>query len=112
LGEKHLDQSKSSGYDLWLTVGGLTARVDGTPDEHLLWVGRKKLKIGDQVEIRVCKVVVADSPQESSPAASKKQERLQYKLVKSQYMKLRKKFEKPRANKTLHRTRKSGASMS
>jgi hypothetical protein len=98
-------KANPSDYDLWLTVGGLTARVDGTPDEHLLWVGRKKLKIGDKVEIRVCKVAVADYPEESSPAESKKQERLQYKLVKSQYMKLRKKFEKQRANKTLQRTR-------
>lgn len=93
------------GYDLWLSVGGLTGRVDGTPDEHLRWVGHKKLKIGDRVNIRVRKVAVADSPIESSPANSEKQGRLQYKLVKSQYMKLRKKYEKPRAKKSVKRTR-------
>ncbi len=34
------------GYDLRLSVGGLTCRVDGTPDEHIHWVGHKKLKTG------------------------------------------------------------------
>ena len=97
-------KANKKGYDLWLTVGGLTGRIDGTPDEHLRWVGRKRLKIGDRVDIRVRKVAVADFPVESSPAASVKQERLQYKLVKAQYMKLRKKYEKPRANKLAKRT--------
>jgi hypothetical protein len=93
------------GYDLWLTVGGLTGRVDGTPDEHLRWVGHKKLKIGDRVEIRVRKATSTDSPVESTPTESKEQERFQYKWAKSQYMKLRKKYEKPRANKLVKRTR-------
>ena len=64
---------------MWLTVGGLTGRTDGTPDEHLRWVGHKKLKIGDRVEIRVRKATVADSPKESTSKESKdEQERFQY----------------------------------
>jgi hypothetical protein len=98
-------ETHAKGYDLWLTVGGLTDRADGTPNEHLRWVGHKKLKIGDRVEIRVRKATTADSPIESTPAESKEQERFQYKWAKSQYMKLRKKYEKPRANKLVKRTR-------
>jgi len=98
-------KARGKGNDLWLTVGGLTDRADGSPNEHLRWVGHKKLKIGDRVEIRICKATVADSPVDSTPSESKEQERFQYKWAKSQYMKLRKKYEKPRANKLVKRTR-------
>jgi hypothetical protein len=98
-------KAHGKGYDLWLTAGGLTGRTDGTPDEHLRWVRHKKLKIGDRVEIRVRKTSTAESPVESTPTESKEQERFQYKWAKSQYMKLRKKYEKPRANKLVKRTR-------
>lgn len=92
-------KAHKNGYDLSLTVGGLTGRVDGTPNEHLSWVGHKRLKVGDRIEIRVRKATSADSPIESTPSRSKEQERFQYKWAKSLYMKLRKKYEKPRANK-------------
>lgn len=107
LGKKTSKGKKANGkaYDLWLTVGGLTDRADGTPNEHLRWVGHKKLKIGDRVEIRVRKAATADLPIETTPAESKETERFQYKWAKSQYLKLRKKYEKPRANKLVKRTR-------
>jgi len=106
LGKKASRGKKAhSSNDLWLSVGGLTDRADGSPNEHLRWVGHKKLKIGDRVEIRVRKATTADLPIETTPAESKEQERFQYKWAKSQYMKLRKKYEKPRANKLVKRTR-------
>ena len=107
LGKKASRGKKAHGKsnDLWLTVGGLTDRADGSLNEHLRWVAHKKLKIGDRVEIRICKATVADSPVDTTPTDSKEQERFQYKWAKSQYMKLRKKYEKPRANKLVKRTR-------
>ena len=86
-------------YDLRLTVGGLTGRVDGTLDEYQNWITHKKLKVGDRVEIRVRKVALADSPVDSTPTSPEQEERLQYKWAKSQYLKLRKKYEQPKAHK-------------
>ena len=95
------------GYDLWLTVGGLTGRKGGVPDDHLRWTDMKKLKVGDEILVRVCRVKVADPPIEAKPVDPKRAERAEreeFKWVKSRYMKLRRKYERTRANSALQGT--------
>jgi hypothetical protein len=104
LGKKTSDPRHSKGYRLSLYVGGLTGRNEGINAENLQWIMPKKLKVGDRVEIRVCKSTTADAPIETTPVDVEKQERLHYKGVKMAYMKLRKKFEKKRV-KPLKKTR-------
>ena len=53
-------------YDMELTVGGLTSRPEGIPDEHLEWIERT-LKPGDVVTVKVLEASVADAPTGSMP---------------------------------------------
>jgi hypothetical protein len=53
-------------YDIELTVGGLTSRAEGTPDEHLDWM-RRTLKPGDVVTVRLVEAKAADAPTASMP---------------------------------------------
>ena len=48
-------------YDIELTVGGLTSRAEGSPNEHLDWI-RRALKTGDVVTVRLVEPNVADAP--------------------------------------------------
>lgn len=51
--------------DLWLTVGGLTRRAKGAGDEHLRWLGHKRLRVGDKITVRV---VQTDRPDKHKAA--------------------------------------------
>lgn len=87
------------GYDLHLSVGGLTGRQGEIPDEHLRWEEMKKLKVGDEVVIRIRRVTVADPPKKVRAADSmriERNERQEFKWVKSRYLKLRRKYERTR----------------
>jgi hypothetical protein len=53
-------------YDIELTVGGLTSRAEGSPDEHLDWI-RRALKTGDVVTVRLFETDAADAPIGSMP---------------------------------------------
>jgi len=53
-------------HDIEFTVGGLTSRTDGTPDEHLDWI-KRTLKTGDVVTVRVVEANTADAPIDSMP---------------------------------------------
>ena len=53
-------------YDMELTVGGLTSRGEGSPDEHLDWITRA-LKTGDVVTVRLVEAETADAPIGSMP---------------------------------------------
>ena len=82
--------------DIWLSAGGLTARYGGVPDEHLNWIRHHLLKVGDRVSIRVVNVARADKPSSSSLALDKTPTadgRAIFKVVKAQYMKLRRQYE-------------------
>jgi len=87
------------GYDLHLSVGGLTGRQGGIPDEHVRWEEMKKLKVGDEVLIRVRRATVADPPKKAmaaDPMNIERNERQEFKWVKSRYLKLRRKYERTR----------------
>lgn len=53
-------------YDIELTVGGLTSRAEGSPDEHLDWI-KRALKTGDVVTVRLVEAEAADAPISSTP---------------------------------------------
>jgi len=59
LGKSTVRIRKRSTEDLWLSVGGLTRRPEGTDDEHLRWLGHKRLRVGDRVTV---KIVRTDRP--------------------------------------------------
>ena len=92
-------KAQPKGYDIRLSVGGLTGRQGGIPNEHVRWEQMKKLKVGDEVLIRVLRARVADPPNRSigaDPKHTERNERQEYKWVKSRYLKLRRKYERTR----------------
>ena len=94
-------KAQPRGYDIRLSVGGLTGRQGGIPNEHVRWEEMKKLKVGDEVLIRVLRARVADPPNHSigtDPKHSERNERQEFKWVRSRYLKLRRKYERRRAN--------------
>ncbi len=98
LGSKTFEYRKSrGGPDIWLHSGGLTSRSGGTPDEHLTWIKHRPLRVGDRVSIRVMEISRADKHVSSSTARQKTPTadgRALFKMVKAQYLKLRKTYEK------------------
>ena len=57
---------RENDYELELTVGGLTSRTNGAPNEHLDWA-KRALKPGDVVILRVIEADAADLPIGSKP---------------------------------------------
>jgi hypothetical protein len=91
-------KSAKDAFDLDLWVGGMTSR-SRRPDEHLRWGGRRQLKIGDEVVVRILQSTQADPPNERSPASGKRDkrsERERFEFAKVLYYGLRKKFERRR----------------
>lgn len=54
-------------YKLELTVGGLTSRIGGAPDEHFDW-SKRTLQPGDIVTVKLVEANATDSPIRSQPA--------------------------------------------
>jgi hypothetical protein len=54
--------------DLWLSVGGLTKRSGGAQDEHLRWIGHKRLRIGDKITVQLVRTDQPDKPASASVA--------------------------------------------
>jgi hypothetical protein len=76
LGKSTAPTGKRHSRDLWLSVGGLTRRSKGMKDEHLRWVGMKRLRVGDKITVQV---VRTDQPDEhvSATVAAPRQEATQ-----------------------------------
>jgi hypothetical protein len=51
-------------------LGGLTRRAPGISNQHVRWLQRWDLKVGDRVTIEIVEAVRADSIVSSSPAES------------------------------------------
>jgi hypothetical protein len=73
LGESTARVGKRRNADLWLSVGGLTRRPKGAEDEHLRWIGHKRLRVGDKITVQVVRTDRPDKPTGSSPAANNRQ---------------------------------------
>lgn len=59
-----LDQTQ----DYRLFLGGLTARRAGDSDEHLHWLNREDLAVGDRVTIQIVQATSPSVPEERMPA--------------------------------------------
>lgn len=54
--------------DLWLSVSGLTSRPDGAEDEHLRWIGHRRLRVGDKITVQLVKTDRPDRHRSSTVA--------------------------------------------
>jgi|SRR6185503_583712 len=100
LGSKTVEWRNSGRPDIWLRVGGLTSRAEGIGDDHLYLTDHKPLRVGDKITLRIVetsragRVVSRVTSRKKAPGASGQ---AFYKMVKEQYFKLRKVYEKRRS---------------
>jgi hypothetical protein len=78
--------------DMFLHVGGLTARGKRRRDEHLRWTRHLELKVGDTVLVELIKSTKANRVVERTPA-ERRDERGYYEHLKRQYLELKKRYE-------------------
>jgi hypothetical protein len=62
--------------DLWLSVGGLTKRSSGAEDEHLRWIGHKRLRIGDKITVQLVRTERPDKHVSATVARPAAKQRL------------------------------------
>jgi len=80
--------------DLFITVGGLTARAPEVPDEHFKWVSQRPLKIGDVISVEVLETHDVDAPISGEEAEKRMyDEREYFEHCKKTYFSLREKYE-------------------
>lgn len=94
LGRKSRPEQQDEGPHLFATVGGLTARGLGAPDEHLNWVSQHPLKIGDVISVEVLDTVNVDAPVNGKEAEKREHdERAYFEHCKKVYLSLCDKYE-------------------
>lgn len=54
--------------DLWLSVSGSTSRPDGVEDEHLRWIGHRRLRVGDKITVQLVQTDRPDRHRSSTMA--------------------------------------------
>jgi len=82
--------------DLMVRVGGLTSRPKGKPDEHLEWLKRYNVKVGDTFLVEIIKTNKAGRIVERRPSKHKSSSssgRAFYNDLKKMYFKLKRKYE-------------------
>jgi hypothetical protein len=60
-GSGHLE-SADEFADLFITVGGLTARDSSVPNKHVRWMSQKPLRIGDMISIQILDTSDVEAP--------------------------------------------------
>ena len=79
---------------VYLTLGGLTAREDGLPNEHRWWMSRRELTLGDRIVIEVLEALLADPIESGSVAEKRAQDEKEYfEHSKKVYLQLRSKYD-------------------
>ncbi len=79
--------------DLFLTVGGLTARDPHEPDEHLNWLSNHPLQIGDVVSVEIVETSTAHAPMSGREAEKMKHDEREYfEHCKRVYLELKEKY--------------------
>jgi hypothetical protein len=68
LGKSTVPLGKRGKLDLWLSVSGLTSRSDGAEDEHLRWIGHRRLRVGDKVTVQLVRTDRPDRHKSSNVA--------------------------------------------
>ena len=97
--------------DLHLSVGGLTARKR-PPDEHVSWLSIHRLKVGDEVRVKVTQSARADRPASRKRANRKPPlvpEKQRFEFARDLYHKLRHKYERRGLTARSTRTRAKAA---
>ena len=93
LGDAAREVREGENADLFLTVGGLTSRLQDLPDEHLRWVSNRTLHVGDIVSVEIVEADSADVPEGAEEAEKRKHdEREYYEHCKKVYFELRGKY--------------------
>lgn len=94
LGKSSRPLQEDESADLFITVGGLTARASGITDEHLTWMSQKPLKIGDVISVEVFDTINADAPVLGKEAEKRKHDEREYfEHCKKVYLRLRAQYE-------------------
>jgi hypothetical protein len=91
LGTKAVDPGVGK-PDMFLHLGGLTARGRRRRDEHLRWTPHLKLKIGDTVRVELVKAKRSNRIVERTPA-ERRDDRAYFEHIKTAYLELKKKYE-------------------
>lgn len=89
-------KGEKEGVNLGVHVGGLSAKSDDDPGEHLRWVSRKALQIGDEVSVQILEVSEAEEPvpEKRSPKEQQEQiQRNQWESSRAFYLKHKDKYE-------------------
>jgi hypothetical protein len=68
LGKSTVPLGKRGKPDLWLSVSGLTSRPNGAEDEHLRWIGHRRLRVGDKVTVQLVRTDRPDRHKSSTVA--------------------------------------------
>jgi hypothetical protein len=94
LGSSSRSGRKDEPADLFITVGGLTARTSDVPDEHLNWMSQRPLNIGDVISVEVLDTLNVDAPTGGEEAEKRlNAEREYFEHCKKVYFSLREKYE-------------------
>jgi hypothetical protein len=94
LGDRTRHARPDEGADLFLSVGGLTARPPEVPDEHLYWLSHRQLQTGDVVRVELLETSTADAPVGGKEAEKRKHDEREYfEHCRKAYFALREKYE-------------------
>lgn len=94
LGEAARTARDEEEADLFLTVGGLTERLEDLPDEHLRWASNRTLHVGDIVSVEIIETDFADHPGDAAAAEKRRHDEREYfEHCKKVYLQLREKYE-------------------
>ena len=94
--ESHGTHERKSDFDLSLYVGGVTSRGEGVANDHLNWLERRPIELGDTVTLRFIESSHADQATVTMLAggsANEMNERRIFESAKETYFKLKDKFE-------------------
>lgn len=94
LGSKSHPSRADETQDFTFRLGGLTCRAPGNQNEHLIWMQRWDLKVGDKLNIEIVRAEEAnDTISETEAAQAESDEREYFEHVKKAYLELRSKYE-------------------
>ena len=77
-------------------VGGLSARTDNDPGEHMRWLERKTINVGDEITVQILEVDKADQPIPDKRTPQEQNEQIlksQWESSREFYLKHKEKFE-------------------
>ena len=101
----------SKDRDLHLSIGGLTTPKQA-PNTHLSWLSVHRLKLGDEVRVKIIEAARADKPRSRKRADPKPPpvpEKQRFEFARDLYYKLRPMYERRGLTARLTRTRAKAA---